>query len=123
MDEVSGKRNVLRDETERRHLTTWIHCRSSSTSPAWASADTRPPTGCEHQHLDMGLSDHRRILATLSVADDGQTTARLTSALRDLATQASSLPRASQVELPSAAQVELEPAGHTRDDPRRAHYR
>jgi arginine/lysine/ornithine decarboxylase len=27
----------------------------------------------EHHRLDMGLSDHRRVEATISVADDGQT--------------------------------------------------
>ena len=48
----------------------------------WASAATRPPTGCAPtSRLDMGLSDHRRILATLSMADDEQTAERLLTAL------------------------------------------
>jgi arginine decarboxylase len=64
----------------------------------------------ENHRLDMGLSDHRRIEATLSLADDDQTAARLLSALTDLTKQASTLPRARQVELPSAAELELEPA-------------
>jgi len=64
----------------------------------------------EHQRVDMGLSDHRRIEATLSLADDDQTAGRLMSALSALTEQVSDLPRASQVELPSAAGLELEPA-------------
>ena len=64
----------------------------------------------ENHRLDMGLSDHRRIEATFSLADDDQTAARLLSALIDLTKQASTLPPARQVELPSAAELELEPA-------------
>jgi arginine/lysine/ornithine decarboxylase len=64
----------------------------------------------EHQRVDMGRSDHRRIEATLSLADDDRTAARLMSALSALTRHASDLPRASQVELPSAAGLELEPA-------------
>jgi arginine decarboxylase len=63
----------------------------------------------ENHRLDMGLSDHRRVEATLSLADDDQTAARLMSALTDLTRQASTLPPARQVALPSAAELELEP--------------
>src|ERR1700712_5773154 len=38
----------------------------------------------EHHRIDMGLSDHRRVEATLSIADDVDTTDRLVTALRDL---------------------------------------
>jgi arginine decarboxylase len=38
----------------------------------------------EQQRIDMGLSDHARIEATLSLADDDQTAARLVSALAPL---------------------------------------
>ena len=69
----------------------------------------------EHQHLDVGLSDHRRIEATLSVADDEQTAARLISALRSLTGHAADLPRAKPVELPSADGLELEPVMLPRD--------
>lgn len=64
----------------------------------------------ENHRLDIGLSDHRRMEATLSLADDDQTAARLMSALTDLTKQAGTLPPAHQVELPSAAELELEPA-------------
>jgi arginine/lysine/ornithine decarboxylase len=69
----------------------------------------------EHQRIDMGLSDHRRVEATLSVADDDRTAARLVSALTALAEASASLPRAKQVNLPSAGQLELEPAMLPRD--------
>lgn len=69
----------------------------------------------QHQRLDIGLSDHRRIEATLSAADDDQTAARLTSALRALADHATDLPPAKSVMLPSAATLELEPAMLPRD--------
>jgi lysine decarboxylase len=69
----------------------------------------------EQQRIDMGLSDHRRIEATLSVADDDQTAARLLAALRALASDAADLPRARPVALPSARELEFEPAMLPRD--------
>jgi arginine decarboxylase len=69
----------------------------------------------EHQRLDLGLSDHRRIEATLSVADDDQTAARLCSALRALTEHAVGLPPAKPVMMPSAAGLLLEPAMRPRD--------
>ena len=57
----------------------------------------------------MGLSDHRRVEATLSVADDDQTAAQLISALAALTEAAPGLRRAMNVDLPSAAELELEP--------------
>jgi arginine/lysine/ornithine decarboxylase len=69
----------------------------------------------EHQHLDMGLSDHRRIEATLSVADDDRTAGRLISALRALTEHAAELPRAKPVELPGVGELELEPVMLPRD--------
>lgn len=69
----------------------------------------------ENQHVDMGLSDHRRIEATLSVADDDRTAARLVSALRALTGHAGELPRAKPVMLPSATELDLEPAMLPRD--------
>jgi arginine decarboxylase len=64
----------------------------------------------EHQRIDMGLSDHRRVEATLSLADNEETAARLLSALTALARASASLPRAAQVDLPGAGELELEPA-------------
>jgi lysine decarboxylase len=69
----------------------------------------------EHQRLDMGLSDHRRVEATLSFADDEQTAARLIAALTALGERAGELPRARPVDLPEPGQPELEPAMLPRD--------
>jgi arginine decarboxylase len=69
----------------------------------------------EHQRIDMGMSDHRRVEATLSVADDDKSTARLLAALRSLAEHATDLPAAKAVALPSAPELELEPAMLPRD--------
>src|SRR5256714_4562064 len=69
----------------------------------------------EHQRIDMGLSDHRRIEATLSVADDDQTAARLVAALRALTEHAADLPPAKPVHLPSAGELQLDPAMLPRD--------
>ena len=67
-----------------------------------------------HERLDMGLSDHRRIEATLSIADDDQTAARLVSALRALTGHAD-LPRAEPVALPGIGELQAEPAMLPRD--------
>lgn len=63
----------------------------------------------EHHRLDVGLSDHRRIMATISaLADDEQTTRRLLDALERLVGAASSLPAPHPVEIPSPDGLELE---------------
>jgi arginine decarboxylase len=69
----------------------------------------------DHKRIDMGLSDHHRIEATMSLADDDKTAARLLSALTALAGAAASLPRPARVDLPSADELELEPAMLPRD--------
>ena len=46
----------------------------------------------EHEHLDVGLSDHARILATISIADDTTTTERLLRALQLIADAAGNPP-------------------------------
>jgi arginine decarboxylase len=62
----------------------------------------------EAQAIDVGLSDHRRVLATLSMADDAQTTTRLLDALGQLTEAASSFHEPSPVDLPSPGELELE---------------
>jgi arginine decarboxylase len=69
----------------------------------------------EHEFIDVGLNDHRRIEATISTADDDETAARLLTALRHLADAAPSMPRPPQVQLPSQADLELETAMLPRD--------
>jgi arginine/lysine/ornithine decarboxylase len=68
--------------------------------------------------LDVGMSDHRRILATLSMADDESTTDRLVSALTELGSAATSLPRPPAVRVPAPHDLELDSV----DTPRRAFF-
>ena len=75
----------------------------------------------ENHHLDMGLSDHRRMEATLSLADDDHTAARLMSALTDLTKQASTLPRPVRSSCPAPPNSSSNPpcCPATRSSPRR----
>ena len=69
----------------------------------------------QHHRLDMGLSDHRRVEATLSMADDQGTTDRLLTALRELTGAASSMPRAPRIHLPDPGELDLDPVDLPRD--------
>ncbi len=69
----------------------------------------------EHERIDMGLSDHRRIMATLSMSDDRQTTARLRDALGRLVEAADALPRPHPIDLPDPGELELETVDQPRD--------
>ncbi len=62
----------------------------------------------QHHHLDVGLSDHRRILATLSFADDEDTTGRLLTALRDMADAAAEFPSPPTIRQPSPEALQLQ---------------
>jgi arginine decarboxylase len=70
----------------------------------------------EHHRLDVGLSDHRRIMATVSpLADDEQTTRRLREALERLAGAASSMPAPHPVKIPSPSGLQLDTVDLPRD--------
>ncbi len=69
----------------------------------------------QQQRIDVGLSDHRRIMATLSMSDDRRTTARLHDALERLVVAAEMLPSPHQVELPDPGELELETVDLPRD--------
>ncbi|WP_433201295.1 aminotransferase class I/II-fold pyridoxal phosphate-dependent enzyme [Dactylosporangium sp. CS-047395] len=69
----------------------------------------------EQCRLDLGLSDHRRIEATLSLADDEASADRLLAAVTGLVAAAPALPRATPVALPSPEQFEPEPVVLPRD--------
>jgi arginine/lysine/ornithine decarboxylase len=69
----------------------------------------------EHHRLDMGLSDHARILATVSLADDASTTQRLLDALRALANAAGDLPHPATIQIPDPPDLELETVNRPRD--------
>ncbi len=68
-----------------------------------------------NHHIDVHLSDHRRISAQLTHADDEQTTARLRTALRDLAHHAADLRDAPQVTVPSPADLRMDQVELPRD--------
>lgn len=68
-----------------------------------------------HEHVDVGMSDHARILATMSMSDDEESEHRLRSALERLIAAAPELPRPHPVKLPSPAELELESVQRPRD--------
>jgi arginine/lysine/ornithine decarboxylase len=67
----------------------------------------------EHQRVTVGLSDHRRMVAQLTVADNDDTAATLVRAVTALCD--ADLPAPSTVDLPSPAELELETAMLPRD--------
>jgi len=69
----------------------------------------------EHERIDIGLSDHARILATLSMADDERTERRLRSSLEALVQAAPGLPTPHPVNLPKPSELELESVERPRD--------
>lgn len=62
----------------------------------------------EHRYLDVGLADHRRVLATLSFADDRRSVDRLVDALAAWREAADSFDRPPQVRLPTPDELQLE---------------
>ena len=69
----------------------------------------------EQHHIDLHVSDHRRVSAQLGYADSEQTATRLVGALTDLADRAGELPPAAKVEVPSPQDLRLELAHSPRD--------
>lgn len=66
-------------------------------------------------HIDTGMSDHRRILATLSFADDKTTASRLTDALTAWRKAADDFDSPPQIDLPSPDELQLETVCLPRD--------
>ncbi|BBY08662.1 aminotransferase class I/II-fold pyridoxal phosphate-dependent enzyme [Mycobacterium noviomagense] len=69
----------------------------------------------EHRHIDLGLADHRRVLATLSFADDQLTIDRLVDALVAWRKAAESFDPPPQLRLPSPDELQLETVMLPRD--------
>jgi arginine/lysine/ornithine decarboxylase len=61
-----------------------------------------------HCRVDVGMSDHRRILATMSMADDEDTTDRLIRALTEMSAATASFEPAPHIDLPSPDDLQLE---------------
>jgi arginine/lysine/ornithine decarboxylase len=62
----------------------------------------------QHCHIDVGMCDHRRILATLSFADDMSTGRRLIAALRSWRRTCYDLVAPPPIDLPSPGDLQLE---------------
>ncbi|MEU4447681.1 ornithine decarboxylase [Actinosynnema sp. NPDC050801] len=69
----------------------------------------------EHRDVALGLSDHRRVVAQFTHADDHRTAAVLLDALEALVKAADDLPRPTPVDLPSPDELQLETAMLPRD--------
>jgi arginine/lysine/ornithine decarboxylase len=69
----------------------------------------------EHQRVDLGLSDHRRMAAQLTVADDDWTGRRLVDAIRSFVDHVDEVPVAKPIALPDPGELELEQAALPRD--------
>src|SRR4051794_20564126 len=61
----------------------------------------------ENCHVDLGLSDHRRVEATLSMADDRDTAGRLLGALDALLEAAPGFDRPPKIDFPSYQELEI----------------
>ncbi len=69
----------------------------------------------EHRQLDLHVGDHRRMVATISFADDDHTVERLISALSDWRQAAREFERPPRIELPSPGELELDTVMLPRD--------
>ncbi|RVW09142.1 ornithine decarboxylase [Prescottella agglutinans] len=69
----------------------------------------------DHCHVDLGMTDHRRVLATLSTADDDTTVDRLVESLRSVTRAAASFDPPPQIALPSPEELQLESVQSPRD--------
>lgn len=62
----------------------------------------------QHRQIDLGMSDHRRLLATMSFADDKQTGERLLDGLWAWRKAANDFESPPPIRLPSPSEIELE---------------
>ncbi|WP_060882761.1 aminotransferase class I/II-fold pyridoxal phosphate-dependent enzyme [Streptomyces caniscabiei] len=69
----------------------------------------------EHHGVDLGLGDHRRIVAQLTHADSEESRAALVDALTDLTERRASLPPRPDIRLPGPEELELESVMLPRD--------
>ena len=69
----------------------------------------------ENCHVDLGMSDHRRVLATMSFADDKASAERLLDALWAWRKAANDFEPPPPIRLPSPSEIELETVDSPRD--------
>ncbi len=101
IEEIDGL-HVLRDELlheEASHDLDPLHVLIDVSGLGVSGYQVADWLRAEHR-LDVGISDHRRIEATLSMADDETTTGRLLDALRELPAAVGGWPAPPTVKLP-----------------------
>ncbi|BDB62594.1 aminotransferase class I/II-fold pyridoxal phosphate-dependent enzyme [Rhodococcus sp. RDE2] len=69
----------------------------------------------ENCRLDVGMTDHRRILATMSMSDDEETADRLVESLEALSRAAESFDPPPRIDLPTPDELQLESVMSPRD--------
>ncbi|MCO1576290.1 ornithine decarboxylase [Crossiella sp. SN42] len=69
----------------------------------------------ENRNVEVGLADHRRFAAQLTVADDQRSADILVSSVRALVEASEDLPRAKPIDLPAPGELELEQVQLPRD--------
>ncbi|MEH3139456.1 MAG: ornithine decarboxylase [Mycobacterium kyogaense] len=69
----------------------------------------------EHRHLDLGMSDHRRILATFSAADDADSADRLVGAVTAWRDAAHTMSAPPTIQLPDPRDLQLDSVMLPRD--------
>ncbi|MHA6738474.1 aminotransferase class I/II-fold pyridoxal phosphate-dependent enzyme [Rhodococcus erythropolis] len=69
----------------------------------------------EHCHLDLGMHDHRRVMATMSMADDESTADRLIASLSSIARVAGEFDPPPKMFLPNPSELQLESVMSPRD--------
>jgi arginine decarboxylase len=69
----------------------------------------------EHRQIDLGMSDHRRLLATMSFADDNASAERLLDGLWAWRKSAADFESPPPIRLPSPEEIELETVQLPRD--------
>ncbi|MGV9800825.1 aminotransferase class I/II-fold pyridoxal phosphate-dependent enzyme [Mycobacterium sp. NPDC003449] len=69
----------------------------------------------QHCDVDLGMADHRRVLATMSMADDADTAMRLIDAFGEWRSAADSFDTPPDIQLPEPGQLQLETVMLPRD--------
>ncbi len=103
---------LLGEEASRDLDTTQVLMDISATETSGYQASDWLRENCR---IDLGLSDHRRVLATLSFADDKQTADRLLTAMTRWRKAADDFQRPPSLRLPSPAELQLETVQLPRD--------
>ena len=116
LGEIDGV-TVLRDELLGKEAscdldTTQVLMDVSATGTSGYQAADWLRENCQ---LDLGMSDHRRILATMSFADDQQTAERLITAMTQWRTAAEDFDKPPHIQLPSPDELQLESVQLPRD--------